>query len=68
ISQQFRQQFFRDFVFLGCHCAYGHADLRLRWIVRLHKILHTLKLGGGQLAITDLLVLSHFEISIDLSR
>ena len=42
ISQQFRQQFFRDFVFLGCHCAYGHADLRLRWIVRLHKILHTL--------------------------
>lgn len=30
------------FVLLGCHYVYGHADLRLRWIVRLHKILHTL--------------------------
>ena len=28
---------------LGCHGVYGQAGLRLRWIVRLHKILHTLK-------------------------
>jgi hypothetical protein len=29
-------------VLLGCHCVYGQAGSRLRWIVRLHKILHTL--------------------------
>ena len=31
-------------MFLGAHCAYGQAGLRRRWIVRLHKILHTLAL------------------------
>ncbi|WP_233495146.1 hypothetical protein, partial [Paenacidovorax caeni] len=42
VSQQARQQFFGYVVFLGAHCAYGQAGLRRRWIVRLHKILHTL--------------------------
>jgi hypothetical protein len=37
-----------DFVFLACHCGYGHAGLRLRWIIRLHKILHTLMRPDGQ--------------------
>ncbi len=41
-GQQARQQFFGYGVFLGPHGAYGQADLRRRWIVRLHKILHTL--------------------------
>ena len=27
---------------VGCYCDYGQAGLRLRRIVRLHKILHTL--------------------------
>ena len=43
VSQQARQQFFGYVVFLGAHCAYGQAGLRRRWIVRLHKILHTLR-------------------------
>ena len=30
-------------MFLGVHCAYGQAGLCRRWIVRLHKILHTLR-------------------------
>ncbi|WP_344869753.1 hypothetical protein, partial [Comamonas faecalis] len=42
VGQQARQQFFGYVVFLGVHCAYGQAGLRRRWIVRLHKILHTL--------------------------
>ncbi|WP_233495140.1 hypothetical protein, partial [Paenacidovorax caeni] len=42
VSQQARQQFFGYVVFLGTHGAYGQADLRRRWIDRLHKILHTL--------------------------
>src|SRR5690606_30101530 len=42
VGQQTRQQFFGYVVFLGVHCAYGQAGLRRRWIVRLHKILHTL--------------------------
>ncbi len=42
IGQQLGQQFLRYVVFLGAHCAYGLAGLRRRWIVRLHKILHTL--------------------------
>jgi len=33
-------------VLLCVHGAYGHAGSRLRWIVRLHKILHTLFSGG----------------------
>ncbi|MPN06914.1 hypothetical protein SDC9_154171 [bioreactor metagenome] len=45
VSQQARQQFFGYVVFLGAHCAYGQAGLRRRWIVRLHKILHTLDSG-----------------------
>ncbi|WP_217647521.1 hypothetical protein, partial [Paenacidovorax caeni] len=44
--QQARQQFFGYVVFLGAHGAYGQAGLRRRWIVRLHKILHTLATGG----------------------
>ena len=42
VGQQARQQFFGYVVFLGAHCACGQAGLRRRWIVRLHKILHTL--------------------------
>ena len=42
VGQQARQQFLRYVVFLGAHCAYGQAGLRRRWIVRLHKTLHTL--------------------------
>jgi hypothetical protein len=42
VGQQAGQQFLRYFVLLGCHCVYGQAGSRLRWIVRLHKILHTL--------------------------
>jgi len=42
VGQQARQQFFGYVVFLGAHCVYGQAGLRRRWIVRLHKILHTL--------------------------
>ncbi|WP_231499268.1 hypothetical protein, partial [Comamonas aquatica] len=43
VGQQARQQFFGYVVFLGAHCAYGQAGLRRRLIVRLHKILHTLR-------------------------
>ncbi|MFY9460062.1 MAG: hypothetical protein WAP57_09960, partial [Aquabacterium commune] len=42
VGQQAGQQFLRYFVLLGCHCVCGQAGSRLRWIVRLHKILHTL--------------------------
>ena len=42
IGQQARQQFLQCFVLLGCHCVCGQAGSRLRWIVRLHKILQTL--------------------------
>ena len=43
VGQQTGQQFLRYFVLLGCHCVCGQAGFRLRWIVRLHKILHTLE-------------------------
>ncbi|MDP3887498.1 MAG: hypothetical protein Q8Q93_21465, partial [Hydrogenophaga sp.] len=43
VGQQAGQQFLRYFVLLGCHCVCGQAGSRLRWIVRLHKILHTLR-------------------------
>ncbi|MDP3888192.1 MAG: hypothetical protein Q8Q93_25040, partial [Hydrogenophaga sp.] len=43
VGQQAGQQFLRYFVLLGCHCVCGQAGSRLRWIVRLHKILHTLQ-------------------------
>lgn len=42
VDPQARQQFFGYVVFLGAHGAYGQAGLRRQWIVRLHKILHTL--------------------------
>ena len=42
VGQQAGQQFFGCVVFLGVHCVYGQPGLRRRWIVRLHKILHTL--------------------------
>jgi len=42
VGQQAGQQFFGYFVLLWCHCVCGQAGSRLRWIVRLHKILHTL--------------------------
>ena len=42
VGQQARQQFFGYIVFLG---ADGQTGLCRRWIVRLHKILHTLVIG-----------------------
>ena len=42
VGQQAGQQFFGYVVFLGVHRVYGQPGLRRRWIVRLHKILHTL--------------------------
>jgi hypothetical protein len=42
VGQQAGQQFLGYFVLLGCHYAYGQAGSHLRWIGRLHKILHTL--------------------------
>ncbi len=45
VGQQAGQQFLRYFVLLGCHCICGHTGSRLRLIVRLHKILHTLSWG-----------------------
>ena len=42
IGQQAGQQFFGYVVFLDVYGAYGQAGSRQRWIVRLHKILHTL--------------------------
>lgn len=51
---------------VGCYCDYGQAGLRLRRIVRLHKILHTLHLGarafdsiGGEVVSTTAFVLEN---------
>lgn len=46
VGQQAGQQFLRYFVLLDCHCVCGQTGSRLRWIVRLHKILHTLQIEG----------------------
>jgi hypothetical protein len=37
-------------VFLGAHGVYGQAGLRRQWIVRLHKILHTLNWSAADTA------------------
>ena len=55
VGQQAGQQFLRYFVLLGCHCVCGQAGSRLRWIVRLHKILHTL-LGKPETVSRDVVV------------
>ncbi len=50
VGQQARQQFFGYVVFLGAHGAYGQAGLRRRLIVRLHKILHTLRRRASEIS------------------